>query len=86
MSTTLLTMPALPVERATGAEDDTALPAWVYRSEAFAEDLPRALAPVEVPTPRGTPAQRRWRLPGALYFATLALAVLATVPTTLLTA
>lgn len=86
MSTALLTKPALPVEHATGADDDLALPAWLYRSEAFAEDLPRTMAPIHVPAPAPATRMRRWRLPGALYVATLALAVLATVPTTLLTA
>ena len=45
------------------------LPGWLYRSEAFAEDLPPAESPVRVGL--------RAAVPSAIYTATLACALLA---------
>jgi hypothetical protein len=61
------------------ADDDLGLPGWVYRSEAFAEDLLDS----EV-AGRAQPMNLRRLLPGVLYPATLLLAVLATLPSALL--
>ena len=71
MTTNKLTQPAAE------ADDDFDVPGWLYRSEAFAEDLLPGDAP-----PRRT---LRERLPASLYVATLALAALA-LPATLLPA
>ncbi len=74
MSTPTLTMP-LPTGRTAAAFDDAALPDWLYRSEAFAEDLPsESLTTIE-------PAEADSRLPGALALLTLAMALVAAVAT-----
>lgn len=80
MSPSLLLSPATPPESLGG------LPAWVYRSEAFAEDLP-LVAPVN-PVPAQPPLARQPapRAPGALYLATLAVALASTVPMALMAA
>ncbi|HSW07983.1 hypothetical protein [Aquabacterium sp.] len=67
------------------ADDELfSLPDWLYRSEAFAEDLPGG-APLAAVAVAQSP--RRVRLSsGALYLATLALAVASSVPTALLVA
>lgn len=75
MNTATLTLPA-PETAAPGADEDLGLPGWLYRSEAFAEDL---LAGDEAST---APAPG-WRLPAMMYPVTLALAVLATLPSAL---
>jgi hypothetical protein len=80
MNTATLTMPA-PVEfdAASGlTEDDLGLPGWLYRSEAFAEDLQGDLDPL-ASAPRGL----RGLFSAVLYPATVALAVLATLPSAL---
>lgn len=74
MSTTTLTLP-LPTGRTAPAVDDAALPDWLYRSEAFAEDLPA------VALPAAESAEADSRLPGALALLTLALALVAAVAT-----
>jgi hypothetical protein len=56
------TPPALlPSAEAEGADLYAALPSFVYRSEAFAEDLPQAVPPRPLPA-AGTPLLRRWVL------------------------
>jgi hypothetical protein len=80
MTTATLTMPA-PVEfdAASGlTEDDLGLPGWLYRSEAFAEDLQADLDPL-ASAPRGL----RGLFSAVLYPATVVLAVLATLPSAL---
>lgn len=80
MTAATLTMPA-PVEfdAATGlTEDDLGLPGWLYRSEAFAEDLQGEGELLATP-PRGL----RGLLSAVLYPATVLLAVLATLPSAL---
>lgn len=74
MSTPTLTMP-LPTGRMVAGADDTALPDWLYRSEAFAEDLPAE------PSPAVEFAETDSRLPGALALLTLAMALVAAVAT-----
>ena len=63
--------------RTTAGDDAFRLPDWLYRSEAFAEDLSGsellALPQVQRPA-RGLPS-------AALYLATLGLAVAASLPT-----
>lgn len=88
---TLLSLPtptavnpaAASLAREHAVDDLFSLPDWLYRSEAFAEDLPGVVAPQAA---KVTPekARRGLRLPGALYLATLALAVVASVPGTLI--
>lgn len=65
--TPTLTMPTPAAEPATG------LPDWLYRSEAFAEDLPAVDAPCRPALPAGSAGPAR--APGALYIGTLALAL-----------
>jgi hypothetical protein len=80
MNTATLTMPA-PVEfdAASGlTEDDLGLPGWLYRSEAFAEDLQGDLDPLS-----SAPRSLRGLLSAVLYPATVVLAVLATLPSAL---
>lgn len=82
MNTATLTMPAQHVEfdAASGCtEDDLGLPGWLYRSEAFAEDLQGDADPLSI-APRGL----RGLLSAVLYPATVLLAVLATLPSALL--
>lgn len=78
--------PSLLLPSATPSESLGGLPAWVYRSEAFAEDLP-LVAPVN-PLPGQVPlvGQPAPRASGALYLATLAVALASTVPMALLAA
>jgi hypothetical protein len=83
MTTATLTMPA-PVEfdAASGlTEDDLGLPGWLYRSEAFAEDLQGDLDPL-ASAPRGLRGLRGL-FSAVLYPATVVLAVLATLPSAL---
>lgn len=74
MSTPTLTMP-LPTGRTVACADDVTLPDWLYRSEAFAEDLPHESLPVAESVASDS------RLPGALALLTLALALVAAVAT-----
>ena len=81
MTTATLTMPpAVEFDAASGlTEDDLGLPGWLYRSEAFAEDLQADLDPLA-----SAPGGLRGRLLSAvLYPATVVLAVLATLPSAL---
>ncbi|HYE70127.1 MAG TPA: hypothetical protein VD932_01215 [Aquabacterium sp.] len=80
MTTAMLTMPA-PVEfdAASGlTEDDLGLPGWLYRSEAFAEDLQGDGDPLA-----SAPRDLRGLLSAVLYPAAVLLAVLATLPSAL---
>ncbi len=81
MTATTTTLPA--AERRDEAAELLALPVWLYRSEAFAEDLPVS-EPVVCGLPAGghRPSGSGLRS-GALYLATLALAVAASVPSAL---
>jgi hypothetical protein len=81
MTTATLTMPAtVEFDAASGCtEDDLGLPGWLYRSEAFAEDLQGDADPLSI-APRGL----RGLLSAVLYPATVLLAVLATLPSALL--
>lgn len=73
-------MPAAALAAADiGAADELfSLPAWLYRSEAFAEDLPLPAAPL--PALAEVSAPRRRHLSGLLYLATLVMAVAASLP------
>lgn len=80
MTTATLTMPApVSFDAALGCtEDDLGLPGWLYRSEAFAEDLQADTDPLAA-----APMGLRRLFPALLYPATVALAVLATLPSAL---
>ncbi|WP_395702677.1 hypothetical protein [Aquabacterium sp.] len=87
--TATLTLPPAAAQDRDEAAELLAMPAWLYRSEAFAEDLPAAEPLWRGPAPMGRPraAQRAAGLrSGALYLATLALALAASVPSALLLA
>lgn len=73
-----LTLPA-----PAAADTLASLPAWLYRSEAFAEDLPMVEAPRRA-APAPQPAAGSARASGLLYLATLGLALASIVPTALL--
>lgn len=84
MTTLSLAVTASP---ATALADDRvagdelfSLPAWLYRSEAFAEDLPGAAAALAAAPEATAPRASRRGLPTVLYLATLMLAVAASVP------
>lgn len=86
--TATLTLPPAAAQDRNEAVELLAMPAWLYRSEAFAEDLPAS-----EPLTRGgasatrSPDGARSRLrSGALYLATLALALAASVPSAMLPA
>lgn len=69
------------VRRNDGADEVFSLPDWLYRSEAFAEDLGGCELQA-MPAPAQRPS---WRLSSAvLYLATLGLALAASVPTALI--
>jgi len=83
MSLPTAAQPAAALTAARGADalssDELfSLPAWLYRSEAFAEDLPPA-APVPSAAAE-VAAPRRLARPAFLYLATLVLAVAASLP------
>lgn len=90
MSTVLNLTPASATPstacRDRAADECFGLPDWLYRSEAFAEDLPGTEAPMPLPAQAQRPRRSQRLGSGALYLATLVLALASTVPTTWLLA
>jgi len=78
---------ASPTVAPTPACDESfGLPEWLYRSEAFAEDLAGALAAAPVAHELPAPRRLQRHASAALYLATLGLALVCSVPSALLVA
>jgi hypothetical protein len=82
-------MPHLPARPEAGGDEQFSRPDWLYRSEAFAEDLaadaPLAVAAAQ-PGRQGRELGSQSLSSGALYLATLVLAIASSVPSALLVA
>jgi hypothetical protein len=80
MTTATLSLPTtVEFDAVSGCtEDDLGLPGWLYRSEAFAEDLQGDVDPLVPASP-----SLRGLMSAVLYPATVLLSVLATLPAAL---